>query len=82
MPKLHQVLVSIGFDNNDVAEIIVDVEFRYSCEDFYGAEIVQHSEFKDVFLLRVEARRRESFCLEVINREPFIVKVWHEPRKI
>jgi hypothetical protein len=75
VPPVHEVLIPIGFDDNDVVEVIVDIEFRDSCEDFYGARVIRQAELKDVLLLQIEAKRREGMCLEVINRQPFIVKI-------
>jgi len=75
VPSVHEVLIPIGFDDNDLTEVVVDIEFRDSCEDFYGAQIIRQPELNDVLLLQVEAKRREGMCLEVINRQPFIVKI-------
>lgn len=75
VPKIHKVYVPVGFDHNDVSQIIVDVEFRDSCEEFGRAAVFPHDEFPEVLLLHVEARRRDGYCLPVINRQPKVVDV-------
>lgn len=75
IPQISRVYIPIGFDNNDVSQIVVEVEFKNTCEEFGRASVFPHEEFPDVLLLHVEARRRDGFCLPVINRQPKVIDV-------
>lgn len=74
-PNIKEVYVPIGFDNNDLVQLIVEVEFSDTCQEIGRAMVLPHEDNHFVLQLYVEAHRRDGFCLQVINRQIKVVDV-------
>lgn len=66
-PRISQVYIPVGFDNNDVAQIIVEFEFKNSCEDLGNIQTVPHEDFPNVLLLYTEGFRKDDNCLQTTS---------------
>lgn len=75
-PQITQVFIPVGFDNNDTAQVIVEVEFNDTCDEFAGASVTAHEEFPNTLLVYVEGRKRyrddegnQLFCTQVKSKK-------------
>jgi len=74
-PVIRDVFVPIGFDDNDLVQVVVEVEFRDTCEEISRSAVMVHPEDPRVLLLFMEAYRRDGVCLQVINRQPKVIDI-------
>jgi len=74
-PPIKEVYVPYGFDDNDLTQVIVEVEFRDTCEEIGRAAIIPHDQEPNVLMVYVEAHKRDGFCLQILNRQIKVVDV-------
>lgn len=74
-PKLENVFIPAGFDDNDLSQVIVEVEFTDACQEIGRAQIVPNEEFPNVLMLYVEGHRRDEICAQVLNRKIKVVDI-------
>jgi len=74
-PHIIHVYVPVGFDDNDLSQVIVEVEFKDTCEEIGRAVVIPHEDNSKVLQLYVEAHRRSGFCLQVVNRKIKVVDI-------
>lgn len=74
VPRIKHVHIP-EFNNNEVSQIIVEVEFNNTCEEYGRTLVFPHEEFPNVLLLQVEARRRGETCLPTVKRQPKPVNI-------
>lgn len=81
-PEIKNIHIPIGFDDNDQAEVIVEVEFTNTCQEFGRSFVREHEDFPDTLLLYVEGIRKDGFCTQVKNRDIVSIPVGRKPAGI
>lgn len=72
-PEISHVYKPIGFDSNDTAQIIVEVEFQHGCQEFGKVAVFPHEENPNVLLLAVQAFDRSNedglMCIQQMKKK-------------
>jgi len=66
-PKIAAVFLPVGFDDDDVAQVIVEFELQNSCEALGNITVIPHEDFPNVLQLYYEGYKREGNCKSAVN---------------
>ena len=66
-PKIAGVYLPFGFDDDDVAQVIVEFEMQNTCEELGNVTVIPHEEYPGVLQLYYEGYKREGNCKAATN---------------
>jgi len=66
-PRVAAVFLPVGFDNDDVAQVIVEFEMQNTCEELGNITVIPHDEYPGVLQLYYEGFKREGNCKSASN---------------